>query len=286
MRKIAIITDTASDLGTKDIEQYGLKMLHYQIVYKDRTYKDQLEISAEEVLNGLDTEIPSTSLPSLDEIHGLFKDLIKEGYKEAIIISLSSGLSGCYNAINMVKQEYDEINTYVLDSKTISAPLGVLAIQAAKMADLGMSMEEIIKQLEIIRANQHTFFVVDTLKYLVHGGRIGRVSGAVGKLLNLKPIITISDDGKYDTIAKVRGKHKAVNYFAEQFKKIIASGEEYKIYFSHAAGEAMKNEIIEALKAISPQIDVERVTWISPVACVHCGPGYVGMLVQLASVCK
>ena len=286
MRKIAVITDTASDLNIADIEKYDIKMLHYQVVYKEKTYKDQLEISSKQVLDGLDTEIPSTSLPSLDEMHAVFEEIIAEGYEEAIIIPLSSGLSGCYNAVSMVKEEYKQIRTYVYDSRTISAPLGILAIEAAKMADKGKTMTEIVNQLEEIRKSQHTFFIVDTLKYLVHGGRIGHVSATVGKLLNLKPIITIGDDGKYETIAKVRGRAKAIRYFAEEAGKILQSGEAYKIYFSHADGEEIKEEIIKALKEIRPDIKVEGDTWISPVACVHCGPGYVGMLMQKASVCE
>ena len=286
MRKIAVITDTASDLSIADIEKYNIKMLHYQVVYKEKTYKDQLEINSKQVLDGLDTEIPSTSLPSLDEMHAVFEEVIAEGYEEAIIIPLSSGLSGCYNAVNMVKEEYKQIRTYVYDSRTISAPLGILAIEAAKMADKGNTMTEIVNQLEEVRKNQHTFFIVDTLKYLVHGGRIGHVSATVGKLLNLKPIITIGDDGKYETISKVRGRAKAIRYFVEEASKILQSGEVYKIYFSHADGEEIKEEIINALKEIKPDIKVEGDTWISPVACVHCGPGYVGMLMQKTSVCE
>ena len=186
----------------------------------------------------------------------------------------------------MVKEEYKQIRTYVYDSRTISAPLGLLAIEAAKMADKEKTMTEIVNQLEEIRKSQHTFFIVDTLKYLVHGGRIGHVSATVGKLLNLKPIITIGDDGKYETIAKVRGRAKAIRYIAEEAGKILQSGEAYKIYFSHADGEETKEEIIKALKEIKPDIKIEGDTWISPVACVHCGPGYVGMLMQKASVCE
>lgn len=286
MRKIAVITDTASDLSLADIEKYNIKMLHYQVVYKDKTYKDQLEITSKQVIDGLEKEIPSTSLPSLDEMHEVFKQIIEEGYEEAIVIPLSSGLSGCFNAVNMVKEEYKELRTFVYDSRTISAPLGMLAIEAAKMADKGMMMTEIVDRLEEIRNSQHTFFIVDTLKYLVHGGRIGHVSATVGKLLNLKPIITIGDDGKYETIAKVRGRVKAIHYFAQEAGKILESGQNYKIYFSHADGEEIKEEIIKALKQIRPDIKVEGDTWISPVACVHCGPGYVGMLMQKASVCE
>jgi len=280
MRKIAIITDTASDLSLADIEKYRLKMLHYQIVYKEHTYKDQLEIHSKEVLDKLEIEIPSTSLPSLDEMHQVFNEIQAEGYKEVLVVTLSSGLSGCFNAVNMVKDEFPNLKTVVFDSKTISAPQGYLAIQAALLADKGCSMDEMIKQLEVIRAKQHTFFIVDTLKYLVHGGRIGHVSGTVGKLLNLKPIITIADDGKYDTIAKVRGRAKAIRYIAEEANKVMSSGRQYEIYFSHANGQEIKDEIIKEIKVLHPNIEIEGDTWISPVACVHCGPGYVGMLIQ------
>lgn len=280
MRKIAIITDTASDITIEDAKKYDIKLLHYQIVYKDKTYKDQLEISAKQVIDRLKEEVPTTSLPSLDEINEVFSDLVKEGYKEVLVIPLSSGLSGCFNAINMVKEDYPELNTVVYDSRSISAPQAVLAMSAAKMADEGYQMEEIVKELDRIRNSQKTFFVVDTLEYLLIGGRIGHVSAAVGKLLNLKPIITIGDDGKYQTVAKVRGRAKAIHYFASQVADILSDGKEYKIYFSHAQGEETRDKIISAIKEIKPDIKIEGECWISPVACVHCGPGYVGMLIQ------
>ena len=280
MRKIAIVTDTASDLSIADIERYQIKMLHYQIVYKEHTYKDQLEIHSKQVLDRLKEEIPSTSLPSLEEMHQVFEEIQAEGYKEVLVIPISSGLSGCFNAVNMVKDEFQELKTVVFDSRTLSAPQAVLAIRAAELADEGASLEQIVQELEKIRGNQHTMFIVDTLEYLVHGGRIGHVSATVGKLLNLKPIITIGDDGKYETVAKMRGRAKAIHYFAEEARKVLSEGGEYKIYFSHADGEEIKQTIISEIKESYPDISIEGDTWISPVACVHCGPGYVGMLIQ------
>lgn len=286
MRRIAVVTDTASDLSLKEIETYDIKMLHYQIVYEAKTYKDQLEIHSKEVLDRLEEEIPSTSLPSLDEMHALFKDLIEQGYEEAIIIPLSSGLSGCYNAINMVKDEYkDKINAVIYDSKTISAPQGLLAVQAAKMVDAGWNLSDIVKRLDEIRSHQVTYFMVDTLKYLVHGGRIGHVSATVGTLLNLKPIITIGDDGKYETVTKVRGRVKAVRYLVDQVSTLLEKNSHNKLYFSQADGEKTKNEIIADIRQQRPEAVIEGDRWISPVACVHCGPGYVGVLIQDCSVC-
>ncbi len=281
MRKIAIITDTASDFSSEDSIKYNVKMLHYQIVYKDKTYKDQLEISPKEVIENLDKEIPTTSLPPLEEVHNTFQELIEEGYKEAVVITLSSGLSGCFNAINMVQEEYkDKINVHVYDSLTISVPQWALVVEAAKLADTGIGAEELIEKLNDMRNNQTTLFIVDTLKYLIHGGRIGHVSGTIGTLLNLKPIITIGDDGKYNTLAKVRGRNKAIHYFVDKVEEILQHDGNYKIYFSHADGEEIKDKIIELIRERHPDIQVECETWISPVACVHCGPGYVGMLIQ------
>lgn len=280
MRKIAIITDTASDLSLADIEKYQIKMLHYQIVYKEHTYKDQLQINSKEVLDHLEEEIPSTSLPSLEEMHQVFEEIRAEGIKEAIVIPISSGLSGCYNAVNMVKDEFEDIKTVVFDSRTLSAAQAVLVVKAAQMADAGASLEEIEKALEEMRNSQHTMFIVDTLEYLVHGGRIGHVSATVGKLLNLKPIITIGDDGKYETVAKMRGRAKAIHYFAEETNRILSDGNQYRLYFSHADGEEIMQTIIGEIKQMHPDISIGGHTWISPVACVHCGPGYVGMLIQ------
>ena len=281
MREIAIITDTASDLSIMDSKTYDVKMLHYQIVYKDKTYKDQLEISSKEVIDGLEQEVPTTSLPTLEEIHQTISRLIQQGYKDAIVITLSSGLSGCYNAINMVKEEYrNEINVQVYDSRTISVPQRFLVIEAAKAADRGMPVEEIINMLDRIRENQTTLFIVDTLKYLISGGRIGHVSGTIGTLLNLKPIITIGDDGKYNTLAKVRGRNKAIHYFVDKIEEVLEEGSNYEIYFSHAAGEDIKDKIIEIIREKRPDFKINGEAYISPVACVHCGPGYVGMVVQ------
>lgn len=280
MSKIAIVTDTASDLSKSDIQKYNINMLHYQILYKDKTFKDQLEISSKEVLDRLEEEVPSTSLPALEEIHALFKELQNAGYTDVIVVTLSSGLSGCYNAVCMVAQDYTDIKVHVYDSRTISAAEGVLAVRAAQLASEGYAVSEIISVLDEMRSNQHTLFIVDTLKYLLHGGRIGHVSAAVGTLLNLKPLITIGDDGKYETVAKVRGRAKAIHSFVELVKENIQGSESYEIYFTHADGKEIADKIIEGLKEVGIDQKVQGESWISPVACVHCGPGYVGMLVQ------
>lgn len=279
MHKIALITDTASDIQQELIEKYNVKVLHYQIVYKDKTFKDQLEITSKEVLATIAEEAPKTSLPSLEEMHNVFQSLKEEGYTHAIGITLSSSLSGCFNALSMVKEEYPEIETYIYDSKTISIPECLLVEKAGELIEKGYTLEEIIPELDKVRSLQHTFFVVDTLKYLAAGGRIGHVSAVVGSMLNLKPIITVGDDGSYISHSKVRGSNKALGVIVEEAKKILAQ-KKCKVYFIHGDGRAGIDKLYEQLKDEANVEVIEKWDWISPVACVHAGPGFIGMLLQ------
>lgn len=287
MRKIAIVTDTASDVSQDLAQKYNIKMLHYQIVYKEKTFKDQLEITSKEVLESMVNEVPTTSLPSLEEMHSLFTQIKEEGYTDVIVVTLSSGLSGCYNAVCMMREEYPELSIHVYDSKTISAAEGVLAIRAAELAGSGYEPEAIIKELDIMRSKQETLFIVDTLEYLLLGGRIGHVSATLGKILNLKPLITVGDDGKYETVAKVRGRAKAISHFVNAVKEKTNTDKSYKIYFVHGDGEDTRDKIregiekeISEIKEINNIESIEDWGWISPVACVHCGPAFVAMLIQ------
>lgn len=277
MKRVTIIADTASDLSMEDQECYAIKMLHYQIVYKDKTYLDQVDITPKDVVDNLDKETPTTSLPSMEEIHQVIESCTTP---EILIITLSSGLSGCYNAVSAVAHDYPNVTVY--DSKTISVPLATMARHAAILANEGKSVDEIVDLLNKMRSHQHTFFIVDTLKYLIQGGRIGRVSGALGNMLNLKPIIHVGDDGKYETLAKVRGRAKAIHYIAEEVSKILIElGDKPKeIFLTHANGEDIKAKLVAEIKDIIPNFKIDGETWLSPVSCVHCGPGTLGILIQ------
>lgn len=278
-KKIALITDTASDLPLAIKEKYDIKVLHFQIVYPEKTFKDQEEITSKEVLAEIDEKVPTTSLPSLEEMHQLFTSLKEEGYTHALAITISSGLSGCHNAVSMVKEEYPEIETYVYDSRTLSLAEFVLVEKAAQLIEEGKDIPYIVEELEEMRAKQHTFFIVDTLKYLVRGGRIGHVSAAVGSLLNLKPIIKVGDDGKYITHTKARGKNKALSTIVEETKKVLAQ-KKCRGYLIHGDGKEGMEKLYNELKDAQDLQSLEQWDWISPVACVHTGPGFLAILLQ------
>ncbi|MCG4571203.1 DegV family protein [Clostridium cochlearium] len=279
MEKIALITDTTADLSEDIINKYNVNVLPFRIIYKDREYKDRIDITPKEVYENLYKEIPTSSLPSMEDIDNLFIKLKKEGYTHAIAVVLSSGLSGIYNAVKLVSQNHPEINTYVYDSKSISAGEAVFVEKCIDMINKNEKFSNIIKEMDKLRERCHLFFMVDTLEYLKRGGRIGKISGAIGELLNIKPIISIDkNDGKYYIVSKARGKKQSINKLIDEIKKILKNNRA-SIYMGHGNGLENCKNVYENIKKLNNILKIEFIGEISPVSGVHSGPGLVGIVV-------
>lgn len=276
MVKIALVTDSTSDLDKETIDKYDIKVLPLRIVYKDKEFIDRVNITPKEVYDNLHIETPHTSLPSIQDIENLFLELGKEKYTHAIVVPISSGLSGTYNTLKLVSDSHPEIITTVFDSKSLTLGAGAIIIKCAELIESGKTYEEIIEMLPKIRDSISVFYIVDTLKYLIKGGRIGKVSGTVGELLNIKPIISIDSEGIYYTYAKVRGKKKALSILFEISTDILKSTKG-RIWVMHGGAEEEGMKFYELFR------NVENITYlgfgdISPVAGVHTGPGLIGVV--------
>jgi len=278
LSNIAIITDTTCDLPEEIIKQYNINVLPFRIIYKDREYRDKFEITPEEVYNNLATEIPTSSMPSMDDMEEMFHEIEEKGCKEVIAIVLSTGLSGIYNGIQVVSENHPNLRTFICDSQSISVGEGALVVECAKLAEKGKSFDEIIEAIPSIKKRIHLFFVVGTLEYLKKGGRIGKVSGTIAELLNIKPIISIdSKDGKYFTYDKVRGKKQALNRLVSIGEEILSKNK-CSIYVMHGNGEEEAKKVYMQIKE---KTNVISSTWggcISPVSGVHSGPGLIGLV--------
>ncbi|WP_251862314.1 DegV family protein [Clostridium sp. Marseille-Q2269] len=277
MEKIALITDTTSDLPEDLIGKYNIKQLAFRIIYKDRELRDKIDISSKEVYENLEVEVPTSSLPSMEDMDNLFTQLEEEGYTHVISVVLSSGLSGIYNGMKIVSENHPKLTTYICDSKSISLGEGVILIECARMIEQGKSYEEIVNVIPKITENTKTFFVVGTLEYLKRGGRIGKVAGTIAELLNIKPIISIdNEDGKYYTYTKVRGRKQSLAKLVDIVKELLEKSK-CKIYVMHGNAEEEAKEVFEILKKL-PNVTFSMLGGcISPVSGVHSGPGLVGV---------
>ncbi|HEY5562195.1 MAG TPA: DegV family protein [Clostridiaceae bacterium] len=278
MNKIAIVTDSSCDLNKEQVEENNIRVLPLRVIYKDNEYKDRVDITPQQVYDRLSSEIPTTSLPSLEDIEKLYKDIIAEGYTHIIAITISSGLSGTFNAIKVISENHPEITSYIYDSKVLSLGLGIIVLECAKLIQSGSSYEQIIDALPKLKESVSVNFVLETLEYLKKGGRIGLVSATIGELLKMKPIISVNAEGKYFTIAKVRGRKqsisKLIDIAMETLRKTRAS-----IYILQ--GDAMEEAkpILDIFRKM-PNLVSLSLSDISPSLVVHTGPGLIGIIVQ------
>ncbi|ATW27274.1 DegV family protein [Candidatus Formimonas warabiya] len=273
--KIALVTDSTGDLSKEYVEENNIHVLPLKVVYRDKEYLDRVDIQPDQVYERLDQEIPSTSMPSVGEVIDLFSRLIKEGYKEILSINISSGLSGTFNTVRLAASHFPGVKIEVLDSKSISMGIGLLVQEAASFIKNGGNLTGAVERMHQIRDNLKVIFVVKTLEYLKRGGRIGYVSAAMGCLLDLKPVIAVNQEGKYFTLAKVRGRKKSLEKIVEIVKE-AAEKNRLRLVVMHGDAKEEAKCLFEELKKIT-RISEIRFGEVGPVIGVHTGPGVVGV---------
>ncbi len=278
MEKIALITDSTTGILQPDIDQYGIHVIRLKVIYKEREYIDGIEITPEEVYARLDEELPTTSMPSVQEVMNLYQKLIDEGYTHAIVMPISSGLSGTINSFIIASESYkSQLEFFIFDTKIISMGVGLSVLKVAKMIKEGKSFDYICNQIPILREKTKLFFTVDTLEYLIKGGRIGKISGGIGELLNLKPIVMMNDEGKYTTFTKVRGSKQALNTLIKLALDILDKAKGTAVVMTGTMlkeAEELKNAIIK-----HPNITFTHIGIITPVVGIHSGPKLLGFAI-------
>lgn len=280
--KIAILTDSTSDLTEDTIGNLPIYTLPLKIIYSDGEYKDKVDITPQEIYDNFDEEIPKTSLPGIQETKEKLQQIKEDGYDKVIAIHISSGLSGTYNMVRMVNQEVEDLKMEVIDSKALSMALGNVVLYAAKLSQAGNKFDDIITKIKEKIKDIDIYFVVGTLKYLKEGGRIGKVRGTIGSLLNIKPIVSVDkEDGKYYTHKNTRGRKKSLNELYKIAKNKIQEGIS-KVDVIHGNAKEEAKELFDRLK----KLDNVKETFfgdLGPAMVVHAGPGLIAVAITKIS---
>ncbi len=278
IHKIAIITDSTSDLSPEMIKEFGIEIIPLHVVYKDREYLDGVNISPDEVYKNMDIEVPTTSLPSPAEISTVFNRLRDAKVTHVLSMHISSGLSATYETVFQVAQEYKEMVIEVVDSKALSMGLGFPVLEAARKLRNSNDFQGIVNVAKTVSQHTKLFFVLSTLEYLKRGGRIGYVSGTIGELLNIKPIISVNAEGKYITSAKVRGRDQSLKKLYDILTENTQDGR-YNVAIVHGGAEQEAQNLWQKAREL-PNINELLFNQISPVMGVHTGPGLVGVIIS------
>ena len=281
--RIAILVDSCTDVPKEYRDKYRMYVAPLTIIYKDREYRDGVDIQPEEVFARFSEEIPSTSLPSPSTVENLFRQIKADGYDKVIAVLISSGLSGTYEMISGFGPAPEGLETRYIDTKNIGIGSGFSAIRAGELIEKGLSFAQVCSEVEQAVLHTKLFFCVSTLEYLAKGGRIGRVSAMVGTVLDLKPVISCDENGVYYTIAKARGRKKSLKLALEKAVDYAAGAGEYSITVMHGAAQEEADALLADMKTQLPKYRIAIEGQITPALVVHTGPGLIGVGVQRLS---
>ena len=280
--KIAILVDSGTDVPESFVKENNIYVLPLIVGYADVEYRDKIDITPQEIYMRMESgEIPKTSLPNLEDISNTFRQIEKDGYNKVVAVTISSGLSGTWNAVRMIAED-SRLDTIVIDTRNIGIGAGITAMRAAWLIRDGVPFEELENRLNQIAKDTKVFFCVDTLEYLRKGGRIGLVTSVIGSALNLKPVISCNEAGIYYTVAKARGRKLSIKKAVEEAMKFAGDGR-YNLAVVNGKAEEEADRIVAGLKG-DDRINHILTGQISPALVVHTGPGLIGIGIQRLSI--
>ncbi|EEM05295.1 DegV [Bacillus pseudomycoides] len=273
---VKIITDSAADLPKELLQAYDIDWIPLRVYDEAETeYLDGVTLDSVQLLQKMrEGEVFKTSLPSLETFQEKFVTYAKQS-TPCIYVAFSSELSGTYQSSVVIKEEvqetYADFDLEIIDTKCASLGQGLVVLEAAKMAKEGASKEEILKRIAFLTKHMEHIFTVADLQYLVRGGRLSKVAGFIGGLLNIKPILNV-EEGKLVPLEKIRGRKKVLGRIVDIMEERGKDLKGQTVGITH--GDDL--ETANALKALITEkfgCDVFIVNTIGAAIGAHTGPG-------------
>ncbi len=273
---VRIITDSTADLPKELIKEYNIGVAPLMVNFADGTYRDGVDLTSAQFYKKLSEskQMPTTSQVNPPAFVDLYKQELEKG-NQVVSIHLSSKGSGTYQSAVTAKIMLDSDDIVVIDSLGYSLGLGIIAAQGAEMAHKGASLKETEDRMLYMKDRMQYVFGVDTLEYLKKGGRLSPVKATVATVMNIKPILEVSD-GEIEMLDKVRGRKKVLGRLLEEVQKKGNDMENQTFGVVHAEcpedAQKMKDMLIERFNP--------KDVLISRIGCVigtHVGPGTIAV---------
>jgi len=272
---IKIVTDSTADIPPALLQQYDIRMAPINIQFAQETYREGLDIDRPTFFNKLEECMPTSSQPSPGQFVEVYEPLAKEGHS-ILAITITSKHSGTYESAVLAKSMVPDAEIEVFDSLSISMGTGYQALAAARAAEEGKSMAEILKMLEGMRSRTQLYFTPATMKYLQRSGRVGTLAAALSSLLKVMPVIR-THEGELEVCEKVRTRSKAIDRLVELTAEAVDRTAPLSLSVIHA-------EVPDEAEALRARLESEfdcREMHLVPLACslaVHGGPGIIGII--------
>ena len=277
MMKLAVITDSSAFLSDSLRGNDHLFVLDIPVVIAGETYVEGKNLTASEFYEKMVAadDLPKTSQPSVAELEETLTRLASEDYTHVLGLFLSSGISGFYQNIQYLKDEFADLKIAFPDSKITSAPLGLMVENALTWAAEGQDFEEILLKIQRQIDGTSAFIMVDDLNHLVKGGRLSNGAAILGNLLSIKPILYFNDAGVIEVFEKIRTEKKAIKRLIEVVEEKTASAS-YQVMVIDGNAEEKAESLRQQLIAAGIADDISLATFGSVIG-THLGEGSVAL---------
>ena len=278
--KVAIVTDTTACIPQEQIEKYDIELVPIELIFGDKVYRDGIDISPTEFYTLLRQaeKLPTTASSS--------PNTYLEAYRKAsqratsiLCITLPVKLSGMFTsaqmAVELAKEALPNVVIEVIDCGTAAAAQGLVALAAARAAASGKSLTEVVEIAKDVMRRVNLFATLDTLHYLVKGGRVPQAAALANSILKIKPVFTVNS-GDAHTVKLARTTETAIKHMLNTIKRKMVKGQPLHVAVMHA--DAL-DEAIALRNQISSRFNCAEllITEFSPVMGVHTGPGVIGI---------
>ncbi|KRM52028.1 DegV family protein [Ligilactobacillus araffinosus] len=278
--KTAVVTDSTANLDQETIDKYGIKVVPIPYIIDGTEYQDGVDLTRPEFYEKMRNakDFPTTSQPPVGEMINLYNQLADEGYDAVISIHIAGTISGLMTTLNNLKDQFDNIKLYPIDSSITEVPMGWMVKLAARMAAQNEDAEKIVAAVEQLKKQYDAVFVVDDLKNLAHGGRLSNASAFIGTVLKIKPLLHFDKESdKIVAFEKVRSLKKAMKRAQEIIKEETDKADyPFRLLVIHANNEKRGQEWAKEVQEAFPGIPVS-LDEFDPVIAVHLGEGALAL---------
>ena len=283
MSNFAIITDSASDLPAYLVEELDIHVVPLSFILEDKTYlnyPDNREMSPEEFYAKLsEGSMPTTNAVNIGQATEAMELYLQQG-KDVLVLGFSSAMSTTFNSFQIaaddLKSQYPERKIYAVDTLAASLGEGMLVYQAAQLRQQGKSIEEVRDWVEENKLHQCHCVTVNDLFHLKRGGRVSAATAVMGTMLQIKPILCVTDEGKLVSSDKARGRKASLEYLVDQVEKLAVEPEKQTMFISYTACREDAQYVADEIKHRfgTPEVILSD---IGPVVGSHTGLGCVAL---------
>jgi DegV family protein with EDD domain len=272
----AIVLDSTADFPDAQGRHANWRMVPLYVRFGEETFREHLDLAPDEFYRRLRSspEPPRSSQPTPADFSAVYEELA--GYERIVAVLLSAKLSGTYESARLGAESVGDERVTLVDSGVICGGAVILADALQRRLERGTTEAELLAVVERFRATRGLLFTVETLEYLVRGGRVGKASGLAGQLLSVKPILHF-DDGEVAPLKRVRGRAKALAEFDRLFVEATEDSPDLHVGVGHADAPADAEKLVERIRAGRPSASLDIVTTLGPVIGTHGGPGTLGL---------